>query len=77
MFGLFYLILIFVFPFWKSKDSDEAEEYDLDYIPRMPTKYSIEDLHAIIGNFKKKLSEGGFGTIFEGILIDGTKVVVK
>ena len=27
--------------------------------------------------YKKKLSEGGFGTVFEGILIGGTKVAVK
>lgn len=40
LFGLF-LILILVFSFRKSKDFDEAEEYDLDYVPGMPTRYSI------------------------------------
>ena len=27
--------------------------------------------------YKKKLSDGGFGTVFEGILIDSTKVAAK
>ena len=41
LFGLFFLILIMIFSVQKSKDFDEAEEYDLDHVPGMPTRYSI------------------------------------
>nr|XP_023883553.1 G-type lectin S-receptor-like serine/threonine-protein kinase SD2-5 [Quercus suber] len=43
----------------------------------MPTRYSFEDLQAMTKNFNKKLGGGGFGTVFEGALIDGTKIAVK
>uniref|UniRef100_A0A2N9HRB8 Receptor-like serine/threonine-protein kinase n=1 Tax=Fagus sylvatica TaxID=28930 RepID=A0A2N9HRB8_FAGSY len=76
-FVLFLLITIFVFLFWKKENVDEAEEYYLDHVPGMPTRYSHDDLQAITTNFNKELGGGGFGTVFEGTLIDGTKVAVK
>ena len=74
---MFLLIGIFTLLFWKKENVDEAEEYYLDHIPGMPTRYSYDDLQAITENFNKELGEGGFGTVFEGILPDGTKVAVK
>ena len=38
---------------------------------------TYDDLRVIIDNFNKELGRGGFGTVFEGILVDGTKVAVK
>ncbi|XP_050271375.1 G-type lectin S-receptor-like serine/threonine-protein kinase SD2-5 isoform X2 [Quercus robur] len=43
----------------------------------MPTRYSYDDLRTITKNFSKELGGGGFGTVFEGTLIDSTKVAVK
>ncbi|KAM4093572.1 hypothetical protein ACB094_06G128400 [Castanea mollissima] len=77
LFGLFLLIGILVLLFRKNNDSDEAEEYYLDHVPGMPTRYSFEDLQAMTKNFNKKLGGGGFGTVYEGTLIGGTKVAVK
>ena len=77
LFGLFLLFGILVLLFRKNIDSDDAEEYYLDHVPGMPTRYSFEDLQAMTKNFNKKLGGGGFGTVFEGTLIDGTKVAVK
>nr|POE55603.1 g-type lectin s-receptor-like serine/threonine-protein kinase sd2-5 [Quercus suber] len=77
IFGLFLLIGILVFWFWKSKNFDEVDEYYLDHVPGMPTQYSFKDLQVMTRNFKKKLGAGGFGTVFEGALIDGTKIAVK
>jgi hypothetical protein len=76
-FVLFLLIGIFVFLFWKKENVDEGEEYYLDHVPGMPTRYSYDDLQAMTENFNKELGAGGFGTVFEGTLIDGTKVAVK
>ncbi|XP_050248734.1 G-type lectin S-receptor-like serine/threonine-protein kinase SD2-5 [Quercus robur] len=77
LFGLFILIGIFFHLFWKNKDYDETEEYYLDHVPGMPTRYSFTDLQVMTENFKKNIGGGGFGTVFEGTLIDGTKVAVK
>ncbi|KAL4653588.1 hypothetical protein ACB092_01G315000 [Castanea dentata] len=76
-FGMFLLIGSFVFLIWKKRSADEGDEYYLDHIPGMSTRYSYDDLQSITANFNKELGAGGFGTVFEGTLIDGTKVAVK
>jgi serine/threonine protein kinase len=76
-FVLFILITIFVFPFWKKENFDEAEDHYLDHVPGMPTRYSYHELQAMTENFSKELGAGGFGTVFEGTSIDGIKVAVK
>ncbi|XP_075652419.1 G-type lectin S-receptor-like serine/threonine-protein kinase SD2-5 [Castanea sativa] len=76
-FGLFLLIGSFVFLIWKKRSADEGDEYYLDHIPGMSTRYSYDDLQSITANFNKELGAGGFGTVFEGTLIDGSKVAVK
>ena len=77
LFGMFILIGIFFYLFWKNKDSNEAEEYYLDNVPGIPTRYSFIDLQVMTENFKINIEGGGFGTVFEGTLIDGTRVAVK
>ncbi|KAL4653519.1 hypothetical protein ACB092_01G309700 [Castanea dentata] len=74
---MFPLIGIFTLLFWKKENADEVEEYYLDHIPGMPTRYSYDDLLAITENFNKEIGGGGFGTVFEGTLPNGTKVAVK
>jgi serine/threonine protein kinase len=66
-----------VFLFWKKENADEAEEYYLDHVLGMPTRYSYDDLQAMTKNFNKELGGGGSGTVFEGTITDGTKVAVK
>ncbi|XP_060190310.1 G-type lectin S-receptor-like serine/threonine-protein kinase SD2-5 [Lycium barbarum] len=43
----------------------------------MPTRFSYEELTVMTENFRKKLGEGGFGSVFEGIMTDDTKIAVK
>ena len=43
----------------------------------MPTRYSYENLKAMSADFSKKLGEGGFGSVYEGALSNGTKIAVK
>lgn len=80
--GAFYVLFmiggILVFLLWKKRDAGETkEEGYLDQIPGMPTRFSYEDLKATTENFSRKLGEGGFGSVFEGTLSNGTKVAVK
>lgn len=79
IFSLFLLVCVFLAcRFRKKKEVDDAEEeIYLDHVPGLFTKFSYDDLKAMTENFTKKLGAGGFGTVFEGILTDGTKVAVK
>ncbi|PWA90197.1 Apple-like protein [Artemisia annua] len=60
----------------RIKNAEREEEY-LDQVPGMPTRFSYEELKSATQNFSKKLGEGGFGTVFEGILEDGSIIAVK
>lgn len=42
-----------------------------------PTRYVHSDLKKITNNFKDKLGQGGFGSVFEGQLASGSLVAVK
>ncbi|KAE8720488.1 G-type lectin S-receptor-like serine/threonine-protein kinase SD2-5 [Hibiscus syriacus] len=42
-----------------------------------PTRFSYEELKKITKNFSNKLGEGGFGSVFHGILPSGSEVAVK
>ena len=52
------------------------EEY-IKEVPGMTTRFSYAVLKTATENFSKKLGEGGFGTVFEGILEDGSEIAVK
>ncbi|CAN4104473.1 unnamed protein product [Withania somnifera] len=72
------IIGIAVYILWKKRrKANEDEEDYLDHVPGMPTRFSYDDLKAATENFTKKLGEGGFGSVFEGCLEDGTKIAVK
>ncbi|XP_048138061.1 G-type lectin S-receptor-like serine/threonine-protein kinase SD2-5 [Rhodamnia argentea] len=71
-----FLVVVIVL-FARKRHDNEAEEDYLDQVPGMPTRFTYEDLKAITDDFSKKLGEGGFGSVFEGTLIDGMKVAVK
>ncbi|KAK9063874.1 hypothetical protein SSX86_017746 [Deinandra increscens subsp. villosa] len=60
-----------------AKEKAEMEEEYLYQMPGMPTRFSYEELKIATKNFSKKLGEGGFGSVFEGSLKDGSKIAVK
>ncbi|XP_027090414.1 G-type lectin S-receptor-like serine/threonine-protein kinase SD2-5 [Coffea eugenioides] len=59
------------------EDSEEPEGHFLNQVPGMPTRYSYEKLKSMTEDFSKKLGEGGFGSVYEGVLSNGTKIAVK
>ncbi|XP_050227222.1 G-type lectin S-receptor-like serine/threonine-protein kinase SD2-5 [Mercurialis annua] len=75
--GLLLIIGIGAFLAWKKRNGDEDEEDYLDQVPGMPIRFSYDDLKASTDNFSKVLGEGGFGTVFQGNLADGTIIAVK
>ncbi|KAI3687106.1 hypothetical protein L1987_80797 [Smallanthus sonchifolius] len=67
----------------KNKDpdenGDEASEEDnfLETLSGVPVRFSYLDLQRATDNFSKKLGQGGFGSVYEGVLKDGTRLAVK
>ncbi|MCD9641565.1 hypothetical protein HAX54_027793 [Datura stramonium] len=63
----------------RTRDSSKAGDFlDLEPIlPGMLTRYSYNELKIITEDFSKKLGEGGFGSVYEGTLSNGTKIAVK
>ncbi|WOG90923.1 hypothetical protein DCAR_0310170 [Daucus carota subsp. sativus] len=56
----------------------ETEEKNfLENISGMPIRFSHYDLQVATNNFSRKLGQGGFGSVYEGVLSDGTRVAVK
>ncbi|XP_057508208.1 G-type lectin S-receptor-like serine/threonine-protein kinase SD2-5 isoform X2 [Actinidia eriantha] len=76
-FGLCVIISICVFLSRKKRETGEIEEDYLDQMPGMPTRFTYEELKVTTENFKTKLGQGGYGSVFQGTLSNGIKVAVK
>ncbi|KAK2988340.1 hypothetical protein RJ640_000327 [Escallonia rubra] len=78
----FFIFLLIRFRQNVLKDgSEEDEEWEnsLVLLPDLPKRFSYEDLKSATQNFDvdKRLGGGGFGSVFDGTLLDGTRVAVK
>ncbi|GLT85325.1 hypothetical protein SLE2022_035160 [Rubroshorea leprosula] len=58
------------------KESSEEDNF-LETLAGMPTRFSYRDLHTATNNFSVRLGHGGFGSVYQGVLPDGTGVAVK
>ncbi|KAI5070827.1 hypothetical protein GOP47_0015170 [Adiantum capillus-veneris] len=63
--------------FPQEDDYAEGDDVFLDTISGLPTRFTLKELQSATKNFSKKLGEGGFGSVYEGVLPDKTKVAVK
>ncbi|KAI3516917.1 hypothetical protein L1887_16063 [Cichorium endivia] len=61
----------------ERKMKSEIEEEYLNQVSGMPTRFSYKELKTATENFSKKLGEGGFGSVFQGTLEDGSQIAVK
>lgn len=63
----------------ESQDDAEQEESFSHLAPDSPVRFSYESLMTATNNFdtQNKLGVGGFGSVFEGSLRNGTKIAVK
>ncbi|KAL0010675.1 hypothetical protein SO802_005783 [Lithocarpus litseifolius] len=59
--------------------SEEISEDDnfLNSLSGMPARFSYSDLCQATRNFTSKVGQGGFGSVYLGVLPDGTRLAVK
>ncbi|XP_050221750.1 rust resistance kinase Lr10-like [Mercurialis annua] len=74
-------ILVLCYKYRKDKAEKEnqvkIEKFLEDYKALKPTRYTYADIKRITNDFKEKLGEGGYGTVFKGKLSHEIYVAVK
>ncbi|GAB4854577.1 G-type lectin S-receptor-like serine/threonine-protein kinase SD2-5 [Ancistrocladus abbreviatus] len=60
-----------------SPHETSEEDNFLGPLSGMPVRYSYKDLQAATNDFSEKLGQGGFGSVYKGVLPDGTRLAVK
>ncbi|XP_034211897.1 probable leucine-rich repeat receptor-like serine/threonine-protein kinase At3g14840 isoform X2 [Prunus dulcis] len=78
--GVFIILLIFGI-LWRCGllGQQNTLEDDLKGVDLQTSKFSFRQLKAATNNFDKanKIGEGGFGSVYKGLLSDGTVIAVK
>ncbi|VFQ85548.1 unnamed protein product [Cuscuta campestris] len=79
-----FITIIFVVCILVYKKRKPMKQVDVlgksqHFLPDSPTRFSYEVLKAATNNFdmQRRLGGGGFGSVFEGILSNGSRVAVK
>ncbi|XP_018722557.2 BRASSINOSTEROID INSENSITIVE 1-associated receptor kinase 1 [Eucalyptus grandis] len=64
---------------WRPKTSSDDSNLQLLHPQVQLRKFTYQELKVATGNFSKEnvLGEGGFGTVYRGILLDGSAVAIK
>ncbi|XP_045822333.1 G-type lectin S-receptor-like serine/threonine-protein kinase SD2-5 isoform X1 [Trifolium pratense] len=63
-----------------SESPEEISDDDANFLEgltSMPIRFSYNDLGTATNNFSEKLGQGGFGSVYKGVLQDGTQIAVK
>ncbi|KAL3633586.1 G-type lectin S-receptor-like serine/threonine-protein kinase SD2-5 [Castilleja foliolosa] len=58
------------------KESSDEDNF-LDSLSGMPIRFTYKDLQDATSDFLVKLGQGGFGSVYQGTLRDGTRLAVK
>ncbi|KAM5552701.1 G-type lectin S-receptor-like serine/threonine-protein kinase SD2-5 [Rosa sericea] len=61
----------------RSPEDTSEEDNFLENLTGIPIRFSYKNLQTATNNFSKKLGQGGFGSVYEGVLPDGTRLAVK
>ncbi|KAK4258282.1 hypothetical protein QN277_007746 [Acacia crassicarpa] len=76
--GVIFLFILLIYT-WRRRHLSMYEDIE-DFIrlhDLIPIRYSYKELKAMTEDFKNKLGEGGFGTVYKGKLRSGLDVAIK
>ncbi|XP_058208678.1 G-type lectin S-receptor-like serine/threonine-protein kinase SD2-5 [Rhododendron vialii] len=74
--GIFCLLILIFWKKFSKTITEDVEEY-IRQVPGMPVMFTQEELRVATRDFKERLGGGGFGSVFKGVLPDGTEIAVK
>ncbi|KAF3637314.1 G-type lectin S-receptor-like serine/threonine-protein kinase SD2-5 [Capsicum chinense] len=77
--GIIFIFSVFSAIFKKRSQKSKAGDFsNLEPIlPGILTRFSYNELKIITEDFSRQLGKGGFGSVYEGTLRNGTKIAVK
>ncbi|XP_058206141.1 rust resistance kinase Lr10-like [Rhododendron vialii] len=82
--GSFWLLAILIAMYWFHRQKKIKREYHLkierfleDYKALKPARYSYVDIKKITNQFKDKVGQGGYGTVYRGQLSNDVHVAFK
>ncbi|XP_024518949.1 G-type lectin S-receptor-like serine/threonine-protein kinase SD2-5 [Selaginella moellendorffii] len=80
--GVFVLLLAmattmvtFITFYWKR--ASDAVDQSQALSSELPRPFSLHELEVATEKFSREIGSGGFGSVFEGVLADGSRVAVK
>ncbi|OQU86493.1 rust resistance kinase Lr10-like isoform X3 [Sorghum bicolor] len=72
------VLTFLAYKYWKTRISIDAVEKFLQMQQALsPTRYAYTDITAITGHFREKLGQGGYGSVYKGMLPGDVNVAVK
>ncbi|XP_044493697.1 rust resistance kinase Lr10-like [Mangifera indica] len=72
------LIVYLICKYRKTRQTvDNVEKFLHNQQSWMPKRYAYAELMAVTNNFKEKLGQGGFGSVYRGQLHNGSLIAVK
>ncbi|XP_027124433.2 rust resistance kinase Lr10-like [Coffea arabica] len=74
---LLVLSVVFISEKRKKEEQKKFEKFLEDYKALRPIRFSYADIRKITCQFKEKLGQGGYGTVYKGKISDDTLVAVK
>lgn len=72
------VLTFLAYKYWKTRISIDAVEKFLQMQQALsPARYAYTDITAITGHFREKLGQGGYGSVYRGVLPGDVSVAVK